>query len=150
MKKSFIAKIVEIVLIMIFIVGIIGIPFIPKFYNTFKDSDVSLFNNQTNIYKGAFYLCYIICIFIVYKLFRLFNIIYKESPFKKEVENSLKIMAVMFMNLFLIVTIKALFIPTFLSYVVALLCFLVSLSFYVLAEVIKAAISYKNEVDLMV
>ena len=150
MKKSFIAKIVEIVLIMIFIVGIIGIPFIPKFYNTFKDSDVPLFNNQTNIYKGAFYLCYIICIFIVYKLFRLFNIIYKESPFKKEVENSLKIMAVMFMNLFLIVTIKALFIPTFLSYFVALLCFLVSLSFYVLAEVIKAAISYKNEVDLMV
>ena len=80
----------------------------------------------------------------------LFNMIYKESPFKKEIENSLKMMAIMFMTLFVIIIIKTIFIPTLLSYVVCLLCFLVSLSFYILAEVIKAAINYKNEVDFTV
>ena len=150
MKKSFIAKIVEIVLIFIFIIGIVTLPFIPKLYNIFKDSSVPGFNSQTFIYKIAFYLCYIICIFIVFKMFRLFNMIYKESPFKKEIENSLKMMAIMFMTLFVIIIIKTIFIPTLLSYVVCLLCFLVSLSFYVLAEVIKAAINYKNEVDFTV
>ena len=150
MKKSFIAKIVEIVLIFIFIIGIVTLPFIPKLYNIFKDSSVPGFNSQTFIYKIAFYLCYIICIFIVFKMFRLFNMIYKESPFKKEIENSLKMMAIMFMTLFVIIIIKTIFIPTLLSYVVCLLCFLVSLSFYILAEVIKAAINYKNEVDFTV
>lgn len=150
MKKSFIARIVEILLIIIFIVGIVTLPFISKLYDIFKDSSVPSFNNQTSIYKVAFYLCYIICIFIVFKMFRLFNIIYKESPFKKEIESSLKIMAIMFMTLFIIIIIKTIFIPTLLSYVVCLLCFLVSLSFYMLAEVIKAAINYKNEVDYMV
>lgn len=150
MKKSFIAKIVEIVLIFIFIIGIVTLPFIPKLYNIFKDSSVPEFNSQTFIYKIAFHLCYIICIFIVFKMFMLFNMIYKESPFKKEIENSLKMMAIMFMTLFVIIIIKTIFIPTLLSYVVCLLCFLVSLSFYILAEVIKAAINYKNEVDFTV
>ena len=56
----------------------------------------------------------------------------------------------MFMLLFIIVIIKALFIPTLLSFAVALICFVASLSFYVLAEVIKAAILYKEEIDYTV
>jgi hypothetical protein len=54
------------------------------------------------------------------------------------------------MALFLIVIIKAIFIPTILSFAVALVCFIASLSFYVLSEVITSAIKYKNEVDLTV
>lgn len=150
MKKSIIAKIISIILLIILIVGTVCFFFIPKLYDLFKDGSVDLFNAHSFVYKVSFYTCYVICLGVVYKLIRLFNIVYKKSPFRKEIEDSLKIMAIMFMFLFLIVIIKSFFIPTLLSFVVALLCFLVSLSFYVLAEVIKAAINYKNEVDFMV
>lgn len=150
MKKSIIAKIISIILIVILVLGILGLVFIPELYDLFKDTSIKPFDSHTILYRLAFYLCYVICLFIVYKLIGLFNVIYKKSPFRKEIENALKVMAVMFMVLFLIVIIKSIFIPTLLSFVVALLCFLVSLSFYLLAEVIKAAICYKNEVDLTV
>lgn len=132
------------------VLGIIGMVFLPLLYDLFKDASVKAFDAHSMLYRLAFYLCYVICLFIVYKLIGLFNVIYKKSPFRKEIENNLKVMAVMFMVLFLIVIIKSVFIPTLLSFVVAILCFLVSLSFYLLAEVIKAAITYKNEVDLTV
>ena len=70
--------------------------------------------------------------------------------FKKELENNLKVNAISFMMLFVIVSIKAVFIPSLLSIVVTLICFIASLSFYVLAEVIKSAIEYKNEIDYTV
>lgn len=150
MKKSFIAKTISIILIIILVIGIGCLVFIPELYDVFKDNSIDPFKEHLLIYKVAFYACYIICLGIVYKLIELFNMIYKKSPFRKEIEDSLKIMAVMFMILFLIVIVKSVFIPTLLSFVVALLCFLISLSFYLLAEVIKAAIKYKNEVDLTV
>ena len=150
MKKSVIAKIISVILIIILVLGIIGMVFLPLLYDLFKDASVKAFDAHSMLYRLAFYLCYVICLFIVYKLIGLFNVIYKKSTFRKEIENNLKVMAVMFMVLFLIVIIKSVFIPTLLSFVVAILCFLVSLSFYLLAEVIKAAISYKNEVDLTV
>ena len=62
----------------------------------------------------------------------------------------MKVNAISFMMLFVIVSIKAVFIPSLLSIVVALICFIASLSFYVLAEVIKSAIEYKNEIDYTV
>lgn len=150
MKKSVIAKIISVILIIILVLGIIGMVFLPLLYDLFKDASVKAFDAHSMLYRLAFYLCYVICLFIVYKLIGLFNVIYKKSPFRKEIEKNLKVMAVMFMVLFLIVIIKSVFIPTLLSFVVAILCFLVSLSFYLLAEVIKAAITYKNEVDLTV
>ncbi len=150
MKKSFISKIISIILIIILFFGVISLPFMPKLYDMFKDTTIETFNNHLPIYKIAFYSCYLIGLFIVYELIRLFNIIYKGSPFRKEIEDYLKVMAVMFMILFLIVIVKAVFIPTLLTFVVALLCFLMSLAFYVLAEVIKMAIKYKTEVDFTV
>lgn len=141
---------ISIILMIILVVGMVSLLFIPKLYDIFKDSSVSSFNEHLLMYKIAFYTCYIICLVIVFELIKLFNVIYKKSPFKKEIENLLKIMAIMFMLLFLIVIIKSFFIPTLLSFVVALLCFLISLSFYLLAEVIKSAIKYKKEIDLTV
>ena len=116
----------------------------------FKYTNVKTFMNQTLIYRITFYSCYAIGLYIIYKMIKLFNIVYEGSPFKKELENILKVIAVMFMLLFLIVIIKSIFIPNLLSFVVAIICFIASLSFYVLAEVIKSAIKYKNEVDFTV
>lgn len=147
MKKSIITKIVNVILIIILIIGIIGIFILPRLYDLFKDKGVALFSSHSIYYKLAFYACYIICLVIIYILIKIFNQIYKYTPFKKEVEVALKINAFLFMLLFIIVTIKCIFIPTILSAFVLLICFLVSLSFYVLAEVIKAGIYYKNESD---
>lgn len=150
MKKSLIAKIVSIIFIIILIIGIACLLFIPKLYNLFKESGVPNFEEQNIYYKVAFYLCYIICLVIVYKLRDIFNRVYKKSVFVISVESSLKVISVLFMILFLIILVKAFFIPTLLSFAVGVICFVASLSFYVLAEVIKSAIEYKKEIDYTV
>ena len=147
MKKSKIAKIISILLIIILIIGLCCLLFLPNLYDIFKEVSVSSFASHSILYRIAFYICYIMCLFIVYKLIYLFNEIYKGSPFKKEIEMNLKVNAIIFMLLFIIVMCKSICIPTLLSFAVALVCFIASLSFYVLAEVIKAAITYKNEID---
>ena len=150
MKKSTIAKIISIIFIILLIIGLICIPFIPKLYDAFKAKSVMSFMLQSKLYKFTFYSCYIIALVILYKLNTLFNLIYKKTPFTKKMETTLKIIAILFMILFLIVIIKSMFIPTLLSFAIAIVCFVTSLCFYVLAEIIKAAIIYKNEIDYMV
>ncbi len=150
MKKSSLAKFIWIILIVILVVGIGCLFFLPSLYDLFKDKSVKEFTEHTLIYRIAFYSCYIICLIIVYKLTCLFKYIFSDTPFRKEVEMSLKISAILFMILFVIIIIKTIFIPTLLSFAVAFVCFIASLSFYVLAEVIKVAIFYKSEIDYTV
>lgn len=150
MEKSFLAKFIWIIFIIILILGSSALFFLPSLYDLFKGTGVKEFGLHTLAYKIAFYSCYIICLLIVYQLTCLFKHIFSDTPFRKEVEKNLKISAILFMLLFFIITIKAFFIPTLLSFAVAFVCFIASLSFYVLAEVIKAAITYKNEVDYTV
>ena len=150
MKKNKVSKFISIILIIILVVGICSLIFLPYLYDTFKGMGVDKFSKHTILYKIAFYACYLICLLILYKLIRLFNIVYKDNPFRIDVSNNLKFNMVLFMLLFLIVIVKSIFIPTILSLAVALVCFVASLSFYVLSEVIVSAIKYKNEVDLTV
>ncbi len=150
MKKSFIAKIIWVILIVLLVVGILALFFLPGLYNFFKEPTVPAFYKHSLFYKIAFYTCYLLGLGVISELQILFKSIFTKSPFCMEVERSLKVSAILFMILFLIVIIKALFIPTLLSFVVAIICLLASLSFYVLAEVIKAAIYYKKESDLTV
>ena len=147
MKKSIVARFVSIILVIMLIVGVVCIFFLPSLYDIFKDEYVEVFSKHLVWYRVAFYTCYIICLGIVYQLVKVFHCIYQDNPFKKEVEKSLKISAILFMCLFVVVTIKCIFIPTILSFAVLLICFIASLSFYVLASVIKAAIFYKDEND---
>lgn len=150
MKKSKIAKIVLVIFIILLVGGVGCLFFLPNLYDFFKESNVPSFTSQTICYQIAFYTCYIICLVIIYQLIGLFNHVYSDSPFRKEVASALNISAILFMALFLIVIVKTYFIPTLLSFVVALICFIASLSFYVLKEVIKAAIAYKDELDYTV
>lgn len=150
MKKSIISKLIVVILKLLFIFGIISLLFIPKIYNLFPEFKGITFESQTILYQIAFYIGAIVCLTVIYVLIRIFNNIYKESPFKKEIEISLKIIAILFMILSLIITIKIIFIPTLLSIVVAFITFIVSLCFYELSQIFKVAIEYKNEVDLMV
>lgn len=150
MIKSKIAKFISIIFIIVLILGIGGFFFLPKLYDIFKAPVVAEFNAHHLAYRCAFYACYIICLMVVYNLMKLFKYIYSDTPFRKEIEIILKQCAVMFMVLAIIVAIKIFFIPTLLSLAVAFVCFVASLSFYCLAEVIKAAIAYKNEIDYTV
>lgn len=150
MKKSIIAKIVEILLIILLVGGLVCFFFIPELYNYFKEDTVMQFQVQSIYYRLAFYSCYIICLMIIGHLIVLFHQVYNHSPFQKEVVLALNNSAILFMLLFIIVILKAFFIPTLLSFVCAFICFMVSLSFYLLKEVIKSAIVYKNEIDYTV
>ena len=150
MKKSKIAKIVSIIFVVLLIGGIGCLFFIPMLYDFFKDPNVSSFASHSLYYKIAFYACYVICLIIIFHLTKLFNHVYSSSPFKNEVVSALNISAILFMVLAGIVMVKSVFIPTLLSFAIAFVCFVVSLSFYVLKEVIKAAIIYKDEIDYTV
>ena len=144
--KSNIAKIVSIILKIIFIGGIILLPFIPKLYDLVIFNNLIPFKDQTIFYQIAFYLCYILSLSIIFILIIIFNNVYLD-PFKPLIVKSLKAIAVIFMILSIIIIIKSFFIPTIISIAIALITFVVSLSFYVLSQIYKVAIEYKKEID---
>lgn len=149
MPKSKIAKIISILFDIMLITGIICLFFLPRLYNLFSIK-VPKFESQTVLYRVAFYSCYLICISIIFELRIVFTNIYKDTPFKKIIEKTLKIIAILFMILSIIVTIKTIFIPTPLSVAVIIVTFIISLCFYVLSQIFKVAISYKDEIDFTV
>ena len=147
MEKSKIAKIVTVIFIVLIIIGLIGIVFLPTIFDLVKGDLIDKFSEHTIIYQIALYVTYLIGLFILYKLYDTFNYLYKVSPFTAKIEKNLKIIAVSFMMLFIIVLVKGFFIPTPLTFGVVVICFVVSLCFYLLAEIIKKGIIYKDEVD---
>ena len=147
MKKSKISKLIEIIFKLMLIGGTICLFILPKLYNLFSIEGTPDFNNQTILYQITFYLCYIICLLIIFFLAKIFNHIYQDSPFTKLIEKTLKIIAILFMSLSLIVFIKTIFIPTIISLAVVLITFIVSLCFYVLSQIFKIAIIHKDELD---
>lgn len=147
MKKSKIAKIIEILFKILLVGGIICLPFIPKLYNILEILGSESFSEHTLFYKIMFYLCYIVCLGILFVLDYIFKHIYKDSPFNKQIEKALKVIALLFMSLSLLVLIKTIYIPTILSAATIVVTFITSLCFYALSQIFKAAIEYKNEVD---
>ena len=147
MKKSNIAKIVTIVFIILIVCGAICLIPLPQIYDLVKGDGIESFMEHTIYYKVAFYGCYLISLFILYKLYDTFNYLYKVNPFTVKIEKNLKVVAILFMILSVIVFGKGIFIPTPLTFGVVLICFVVSLCFYLLAEVIKKGIILKDEVD---
>ena len=150
MKKSKIAKTVTIIFIVLIIIGLGCLIPLPKIYDLVKGDSIEAFSEHTIYYQAAFYLCYLISLFILYKLYSTFNYLYKVNPFTKKIEVNLKVIAVFFMILSIIILIKGFFIPTPLTFGVVVICFVVSLCFYLLAEIIKKGIILKDEVDLTV
>lgn len=147
MKQSLISKIISIVLILLFIAGLVCIFFIPNLHDLVIRDNQLLFKEHNLLYKIAFYLCYLISLSIIGVLIYLFKNIYIETPFKNMTVKILKLISILFMILVVIIGIKCIFIPTIISICIGLVCFIVSLSFYVLSQIFKAAIYYKNEVD---
>lgn len=150
MKKSKIAVLVSIILKVTLVVGVISLFLIPKFYNLFYKTEAITFESQTMLYKGTFYLCALLSLFTIYELIKIFDFIYKNDPFNIVIEKRLKLIAVIFMVLSIIVGIKSIFIPTLISLAIVFITFIMSLSVYTLSQVFKKAIEYKNEIDFTV
>ena len=150
MPKSKMAKIIEILFKILLAGGIICLPFIPKIYDLLKIFGIGSFSTKTIFYKILFYLCYIICLAILYTLNYIFKTIYQDSPFNKKIVTSLKVIAALFLSLSLIVLIKTIYLPTILSIAVIVVTFITSLCFYTLSQIFKAATEYKTEVDFTV
>lgn len=150
MEKSKIAKIVTIVFIVLIIAGILALIPLPIIYDLVKGDTIETFSEHTIYYKIAFYICYLICLCILFMLYQTFNYLYKVHPFTKIVEKKLKYIAILFMILSVIIFVKGLFLPTPLTFGVVVVSFVVSLCFYLLGEVIKKGIILKDEVDLTV
>ncbi len=150
MERSPIAKIISVLLKVLFLCGIICLFFLPQIYDATVIAEEGVFKSHTIYYQGAFYLCYILCFGVVFELIEMFHYIYQENPFKKIVEVILKRIAVLLMILSIIVAIKIIFIPNILSIAILFITFIASLCFYVLSQIFKVAIHYKNEVDYMV
>ena len=150
MKKSKIAQFLLIILYLLLGIGIICLIPLPWLYNLFSDGQITTFQDQTIYYQIAFYMCYSISLGIVYTIIHIFHFVYSGTPFRKELEHDLIIVAILFMSLAAIIGIKTVFIPTILSAAVALVTFIASLSFYVLSQIFKVAIEYKQEIDYTV
>ena len=147
MKKSIVTRLIAILLRIMLGIGVIALPFIPRLYDLISDY---AFGNQTIFYRIGFYVCFVISLLIVFGLIRIIDNVYKNNAFKKEMEITLKIMAILFMALAVVVAIKVVFIPTVLSMAVGIVAFIISLCFYVLSQVFKTANEYKNEIDYTV
>lgn len=150
MKRSKTSIIVSIILKITLVSGSICLFFIPKFYDLFYKTKEITFVGQTIYYQIAFYLCAILSLGIIYELIKIFDYINKNNPFNIIVEKRLKIIAVIFMILSVIVLIKVIYIPTLLSLVVVFLTFIGSLCIYALSQVFKKAIEYKEEMDVTI
>lgn len=147
MKKSVIARFLFILLNLMFGVGSIATVFLPKLYDLFSNKGIKAFFDNSIFYQIAFFACYIISLSIIYILIRIMRDVYLETPFKKAMEMNLKMIAILFMLLAVIITVKTIFIPTMLSVAVIAATFIASLSFYVLSQVFKMVNEYKHEVD---
>lgn len=150
MEKSLIARIISVLLKVLFVCGVVCLFFLPQIYDATIIASEGVFKSHSISYQVAFYLCYLISFGIVFELIEMFHHIYQENPFKRIVEIILKRIAVLLMVLSMIIAIKSIFIPTILSFAVLFITFIASLCFYVLSQIFKVAIHYKDEIDYTV
>ena len=150
MPQSKMARIIEILFKIILGLGIVGLFIIPYLYDLLQIFGLESFNTKTLFYKTLFYLCYFICLGIIFMLNYIFRIIYRYNPFNKKIVKSLKIIALLFIVLAGVILIKTIYYPTALSIALIVVTFITSLCFYTLSQIFKTAIEYKTEVDYTV
>ena len=95
MEKSKIAKMVTITFIILIIIGLASMVFLPQIYDLVKGDAIDKFTDHTLFYKIAFYISYLVGLFILYKLYDTFKYLYKVNPFTSKIEKNLKIIVFM-------------------------------------------------------
>lgn len=146
--KNSLSNFIEICLKIIFVLGIliyITLPILLKIY-------INIFNPILN-YVAALVILYtsgIPAIIIVYEFIKVFGTLKKDNPFIMENVKSLKIISICSLIISIIYIIGMFFIISVFE-IIAIAIFIIAwLGAYVLAELLRKAIEYKEENDLTI
>ena len=146
--KNSLSNFIEICLKIIFVLGIliyITLPFLLNMY-------ISLFNPVLNA-TAALIMLYtsgIPALILVYEFIKIFATLKKDNPFVLENVKSLKIISICSLIISIIYIIGMFFIISVFE-IIAIAIFIIAwLGTYVLAELLRKAIEYKEENDLTI
>lgn len=146
-KKS-LSNFIEIGLKIIFVVGIIIYLTLPILLNKY----VEIFNPILN-YTAALVILYISgipALIIVYAFIKMFETLKNDNPFVRENVTYLKIVSVCSLLISIIYIIGMFFIVSIFEIVAIAIFIIAFLGTYVLAELLRRAIEYKEENDLTI
>lgn len=146
-KKS-LSNFIEIGLKIIFVVGIIIYLTLPILLNKY----VEIFNPILN-YTAALVVLYISgipALIIIYAFIKMFETLKNDNPFVRENVTYLKIVSVCSLLISIIYIIGMFFIVSIFEIVAIAIFIIAFLGTYVLAELLRRAIEYKEENDLTI
>ena len=146
--KNSLSNFIEICLKIIFVLGILIYITLPILLNMY----INIFNPILN-YVAALAILYtsgIPAIIIVYQFIKIFGTLKKDNPFIMENVKSLKIISICSLIISIIYIIGMFFIISVFE-IIAIAIFIIAwLGAYVLAELLRKAIEYKEENDLTI
>lgn len=146
-KKS-LSNFIEIGLKIIFVVGIIIYLTLPILLNKY----VEIFNPILN-YTAALVILYISgipALIIIYAFIKMFETLKNDNPFVRENVTYLKIVSVCSLLISIIYIVGMFFIVSIFEIVAIAIFIIAFLGTYVLAELLRRAIEYKEENDLTI
>ena len=146
-KKS-LSNFIEIGLKIIFVVGIIIYLTLPILLNKY----VEIFNPILN-YTAALVVLYISgipALIIIYAFIKMFETLKNDNPFVRENVTYLKIVSVCSLLISIIYIVGMFFIVSIFEIVAIAIFIIAFLGTYVLAELLRRAIEYKEENDLTI
>ena len=146
-KKS-LGKLIEICLILLMIVGIIIVLGLPYFLQKY----VELTNSQIEYYPSlaTLYVSGIPALIIVYQFIKIFHTLGEDNPFQKSNVKSLKIISICSFIITIEYMISIFFIKSVFSIVIIGVFAIAWLGGYILSELLKKAIDYKEENELTI
>ena len=146
--KNSLSNFIEICLKIIFVLGILIYIALPILLNMY----INIFNPILN-YVSALAILYtsgIPAIIILYQFIKIFGTLKKDNPFIMENVKSLKIISICSLIISIIYIIGIFFIISVFE-IIAIAIFIIAwLGAYVLAELLRKAIEYKEENDLTI
>ena len=147
-REKSLSNFIEIGLKIIFVVGIIIYLTLPILLNKY----VEIFNPILN-YTAALVILYISgipALIIIYAFIKMFETLKNDNPFVRENVTYLKIVSVCSLLISIIYIVGMFFIVSIFEIVAIAIFIIAFLGTYVLAELLRRAIEYKEENDLTI
>ncbi len=146
--KNSLSNFIEICLKLIFIIGIIIYITLPILLNIY----IEIFNPVLNKIPALIilYLSGIPALIIVYKFIKIFNKLKNDTPFIEENVKSLKAISICSLIISIEYIIGMFFIISIFEIILIAVFIIIWLGAYILSELLRKAIEYKEENDLTI
>ena len=146
--KNSLSNFIEICLKLIFIIGIIIYISLPILLNIY----VEIFNTVLNKIPALIilYLSGIPALIIVYEFIKIFNKLKKDIPFIEENVKALKVISICSLIISIEYIIGMFFIVSIFEIILIAVFIIIWLGAYILSELLRKAIEYKEENDLTI